>query len=377
MGELIHFYSVHAEYGCFSNFSRHSVRLNGKVWPTSEHYFQAQKFAGTPHEEEVRQAKSPTIAARMGRSRERPLRNDWEAVKESIMHEVVLAKFTQHADLRAILLRTGDSTIVEHTENDRYWGDGGDGSGKNRLGQILMRVRDELRSILATGKQVAPEHLTNSFTERLKTTFATLARPLMPDDGEPEKGISAMESRLGLRLPAVLREYYRLAGKFDRFNRAYNELRRPGDWTVEGGKLVFLEENQCVVFWGVEAGALPEDDPPVYQAENVRGRPTEWFLEHERCSEFLIVMLHLQAVWGGYEFLGGSKIKRGALTKFLTAWTSAGTVNQLSAFNREGAAACVLEVKRSLHLYVGGRTEREFALIRAELEAAGVELEHF
>jgi hypothetical protein len=69
---------------------------------------------------------------------------------------------------------------------------------------------------------------------------------------------------------------------------------------------VFLEENQCVVFWGVEVGTVPEDDPPVYQAEYVRGRPTEWYLEHKRCSEFLIVMLHLQAVWAGYDFLGGS-----------------------------------------------------------------------
>src|ERR1700758_4947226 len=105
----IHFYTVNADYGCFSNFSPHPVRLNGKVWPTSEHYFQAQKFAGTPDEEEVRLAKSPMIAARMGRSRKRPLRTDWGAVKDSIMHAVVLAKFTQHADLRAILLATGDS----------------------------------------------------------------------------------------------------------------------------------------------------------------------------------------------------------------------------------------------------------------------------
>ncbi len=376
MGDVIHFYSVHAEYGCFSNFSRHPVRLKGKVWPTSEHYFQAQKFAGIPDEEEVRLAKSPTIAARMGRSRKRPLRKDWEAMKDSIMHEVVLAKFTQHADLRAILLGTGDSTIVEHTENDRYWGDGGDGSGNNRLGQILMRVRAELRSIPATGKQVAGKHLTNSFAEWLKTTFATLVRPLMPDDGEPETGISAVEARLKLRLPAVLREYYLLAGRFDRFNRAHNELRRPGDWTVEGGKLVFLEENQCVVFWGVEASTLPEDDPPVHQAENIRGRPAEWFLEHERCSEFLIVMLHLQAVWGGYEFLGGSEVKQEAVTKFLNGWTAAGTVNQLSAFNREGAAACIIQDKNSLQLYVGGRTEREFEFIRAALEEVGVELEH-
>jgi N-glycosidase YbiA len=141
----IPFYSASGEYGFFSNFSAHPITLNGKTWPTSEHFFQAQKFAGTPDEEEVRQAKSPMIAARMGRSRQRPLREDWEVVKDSIMHEAVRAKFTQHADLRELLLGTGDARIVEHTKNDRHWGDGGDGSGRNKLGQILMRVREELR----------------------------------------------------------------------------------------------------------------------------------------------------------------------------------------------------------------------------------------
>jgi N-glycosidase YbiA len=143
--DVINFYSVSEKYGCFSNFSPHSIKLDGKTWPTSEHYFQAMKFVGSPDEEEVRLAKSPMIAARMGRSRKRPLRKDWESVKNRIMHEAVLAKFSQHADLREILLGTGDAKIVEHTENDDYWGDGGDGSGKNKLGQILMQVREELR----------------------------------------------------------------------------------------------------------------------------------------------------------------------------------------------------------------------------------------
>ena len=49
-------------------------------------------------------------------------------------------------DIRSILLGTGDATLVEHTENDAYWGDGGDGSGKNMLGKILMRVRERLRA---------------------------------------------------------------------------------------------------------------------------------------------------------------------------------------------------------------------------------------
>jgi N-glycosidase YbiA len=151
MGETIHFYSASGDFGCFANFSPHPIVLKSKTWPTSEHYFQAQKFAGTPDEEEVRRAKSPMVAARMGRSRKRPLRKDWESVKDSIMREAVLAKFTQHAELRETLLTTGDSMIVEHTKNDNYWGDGGDGSGKNRLGEILMQVREEVRATPATG----------------------------------------------------------------------------------------------------------------------------------------------------------------------------------------------------------------------------------
>jgi ribA/ribD-fused uncharacterized protein len=143
--ERIHFYSTHGEHGCFSNFSRHSIFLRGKRWRTSEHFFQAMKFQGTEHEEKVRLCKTPSQAADMGRSRKLPLRRDWESVKDQVMLEAVRAKFTQHDDLRAALLATGDAVIVEHTENDSYWGDGGDGSGKNRLGRILMQVREELR----------------------------------------------------------------------------------------------------------------------------------------------------------------------------------------------------------------------------------------
>ena len=145
--QVIEFYSTRDKFGCFSNFWTAPIRLRGKTWPTSEHYFQAQKFTGTPREEEIRQAGSAMLVARLGRSRCHPLRRDWESVKDEVMREAVLAKFTQHADLRAILLGTGDTVLVEHTENDAYWGDGGDGSGRNRLGQILMSVRDELRQL--------------------------------------------------------------------------------------------------------------------------------------------------------------------------------------------------------------------------------------
>ena len=89
--EVIRFYRVNEDYGCFSNFAPHPITLKGKEWPTSEHYFQAQKFVGTEHEEAIRLAKSPTIAARMGRSWERPLRPDWEEVKDDVMREAAAA----------------------------------------------------------------------------------------------------------------------------------------------------------------------------------------------------------------------------------------------------------------------------------------------
>jgi N-glycosidase YbiA len=144
--EVINFYSTKDEYGCFSNFAAYPFRINNKVWKTSEHYFQAQKFAGTEHEEELRLVDSPMVVARMGRDRKRPLRKDWEVVKDDIMREALRAKFTQHEDLKKILLETGDAYLVEHTTNDSYWGDGGDGSGRNMLGKLLMELREELKN---------------------------------------------------------------------------------------------------------------------------------------------------------------------------------------------------------------------------------------
>ncbi|MBN3875356.1 MULTISPECIES: NADAR family protein [unclassified Nostoc] len=141
---IIYFYSTREEYGCFSNFSSHGFELDGLYWSTSEHYFQAQKFVGTPHVEQIRLVKTPKDAARMGRERTRALRQDWEQVKDDIMRQAVLCKFQTHTDIRDILLSTNNVEIVENSPIDFYWGCGADGSGKNMLGKILMEVRDIL-----------------------------------------------------------------------------------------------------------------------------------------------------------------------------------------------------------------------------------------
>jgi N-glycosidase YbiA len=130
----IYFYSTREQpYGCFSNFSPHGFELDGAWWPTSEHYFQAQKFAGTPRAELVRQAPTPKDAATLGRDRTFPMRTDWEGIKDDVMRRAVLRKFETHADIRAILLSTGDEAIVENAPGDYYWGCGVDGSEKTCL----------------------------------------------------------------------------------------------------------------------------------------------------------------------------------------------------------------------------------------------------
>jgi N-glycosidase YbiA len=142
----IYFYSTREiPYGCFSNFSAHGFTLDGLWWTTSEHYFQAQKFVGTYHLEEIRKAKTPKDAAKMGRDRDRPLRADWEAIKEDVMRKALLCKFQTHEDIREILLSTGEELLVENAPGDYYWGCGKNGSGKNRLGLILMEVREVIR----------------------------------------------------------------------------------------------------------------------------------------------------------------------------------------------------------------------------------------
>lgn len=146
--DTVYFYLVEeAPYGVFSNFSPHPITVDDVRWPTSEHYFQAQKFAHSPDDmEAVRRSTTPGIAAKKGRDRGRPLRADWEEVKDDAMRVALYAKFTQHPALKQLLLATGDRDIVERTTYDYYWGCGTKGWGKNMLGVLLVELRQRLRA---------------------------------------------------------------------------------------------------------------------------------------------------------------------------------------------------------------------------------------
>lgn len=142
--EKINFYSTKGPHGFCSNFYRAQIILDDKIWPTSEHYYQAQKSNDPIYKELVCLCKTPKIAAMLGRTGE--VRKDWDSIKYEVMRKVVRAKFEQHPELMEKLQETKPYILVENTVGspraDAIWGNGADGNGLNWLGKILMEVRD-------------------------------------------------------------------------------------------------------------------------------------------------------------------------------------------------------------------------------------------
>lgn len=96
----IKFYKVNDDYGFMSNFAPYPFSDGSKIWPTSEHYFQAQKFLVPQIQEKIRQIASPMDAALEGRNRQNPLRPDWEEVKDKVMLQALRMKFSQNPELQ-------------------------------------------------------------------------------------------------------------------------------------------------------------------------------------------------------------------------------------------------------------------------------------
>jgi ribA/ribD-fused uncharacterized protein len=141
----VFFYRESDPFGGFSNFSAHEVEVDGVVWPTSEHYFQAMKFPHDPkRQRRILQARTPGRAKRIAWEPKAKIRSGWDSARDEVMLRVLRLKFLQHPDLAQELLSTGREQIVEQAQNDSYWGCGRDGKGKNMLGRLLMRVREEL-----------------------------------------------------------------------------------------------------------------------------------------------------------------------------------------------------------------------------------------
>lgn len=203
------------------------------------------------------------------------------------------------------------------------------------------------------------------FQEHYRRVFTTLGRPLMPQDGVTHEDIEAAEKRLGLTAPQALRDYYLVAGRAEDFNCVFERLLPPHASFADAGHLVFMEENQRVVFWGTIANSR-NTDPPASQAAN--GAAIVWHEAHKHCSIFLSVMLHWQAAFGGAMPYGDTALVDAGLVNVLDQdWSFAGEVNDMRAYNQPGKAACFLKWQDDWRVFAGASTALHLDEMAADL----------
>ena len=147
MDDPVLFYEPEDEFGYLSNFAEYSINIDGESWKSTEHFYQTNKFIEPEIRNRIKDARDPAEAFRLSRKFQNHIRADWEDSKYEIMQRAIHEKFTQHPRLAFLLLNTEGNEIKEHSHKDSYWGDGGDGHGKNNLGKIIMQTRDSLAKI--------------------------------------------------------------------------------------------------------------------------------------------------------------------------------------------------------------------------------------
>jgi hypothetical protein len=134
------------EFYVLSNFSSFAIEWKGKLYPTSEHAYHAEKFEDETLREEIRTARSAHDAMKLAQTNREKYRENWDEVKLAVMKDILRAKVQQHPYVKKKLLETGDKLLIENSWRDAYWGWGPEKNGENHLGNLWMEVRDEVRA---------------------------------------------------------------------------------------------------------------------------------------------------------------------------------------------------------------------------------------
>jgi hypothetical protein len=127
--------------------------------------------------------------------------------------------------------------------------------------------------------------------EYKQALLTILGRPLNARDRVLESRLRRAEKRLSIALPPAVREFYSVAGAA-REVREHNRLLHPEELVIEQGCLVFMEENQAVVHWGVPLRLKRRADPRVWQ--RAHGEKRRWYSEKMAFSEFILKNLAWQ-----------------------------------------------------------------------------------
>lgn len=129
-----------------SNFFPRQIQMDHKVYPSVEHFFHSSRFfSDTKGSDLVRWLPTPRMAFDFARKFEVCVPKDWVVRRDQVMRIAIQYKFSNHSELKELLMSTSDYEIVEHTTNDSYWGDGG-GNGQNKLGKLLVELREKFKA---------------------------------------------------------------------------------------------------------------------------------------------------------------------------------------------------------------------------------------
>jgi len=134
------------EFYVFSNFSAFMIHWKGKLYPTSEHAYHAEKFGDENLKAQIRSALSAHDALKLAHEHKDKYRTDWDNIKLNVMKEILRAKASQHPYAMKKLLESGDRELIEDSWRDPYWGWGPNKDGENHLGKLWMELRDELKN---------------------------------------------------------------------------------------------------------------------------------------------------------------------------------------------------------------------------------------
>ena len=142
---MIEFYKEFGELGYLANYSNHGFTKDGVFYKTVEHYYQSEKFDDPEIKNKIINADTPKEASNIGRDRNLKRIDDFKSIKNQVMFDGILEKFRQHRDIAYKLIETRNKKIAEATIDEYYWGIGKDKSGKNVIGDILVRVRERIK----------------------------------------------------------------------------------------------------------------------------------------------------------------------------------------------------------------------------------------
>lgn len=151
-------------HGVFSPLSPHPFVVRHVTYPSLHHFFLCERFKASPVDDEIRKASSLWEVDRLVRKAESQgwQREDWDRVKADVMLLGCYYKMKHNPDVATVLQQTGQRTILYTHAQDDFWGDGGDGQGKNLLGVILMAVRKRIAHEDRTSRKRGGGDIANS-----------------------------------------------------------------------------------------------------------------------------------------------------------------------------------------------------------------------